>query len=169
MAALDLLGRRWALRVLWELRDGPLGFRALQAACDGMSSSVLRDRLHELTEAVLVERRDDAYQLTTLGADLGDSLAPLTRWAERWSEQLRSARGPLRRRRPRRRQPREPHRRRAGSPLEPYRVAPVGQDHDELVQVVTHGVEGGTQVLVGAVLDAVVELEAGQRSAGRRR
>jgi DNA-binding HxlR family transcriptional regulator len=89
MAALDLLGRRWALRVLWELRDGPLGFRALQAACDGMSSSVLRDRLHELTEAVLVERRDDAYQLTTLGADLGNSLAPLTRWADRWSEQLR--------------------------------------------------------------------------------
>ena len=56
MAALDLLGRRWALRVLWELRDGPLGFRALQAACDGMSSSVLRDRLRELTAAALVER-----------------------------------------------------------------------------------------------------------------
>src|SRR5690349_8624017 len=50
MAALDLLGRRWTLRVLWELRDGPLGFRAIQAACDDMSSSVLRDRLHELTE-----------------------------------------------------------------------------------------------------------------------
>jgi DNA-binding HxlR family transcriptional regulator len=89
MAALDLLGRRWALRVLWELRDGPLGFRALQAACDGMSSSVLRDRLNELTEASLVERRDDAYELTALGADLGDSLAPLTRWAERWGAQLR--------------------------------------------------------------------------------
>jgi DNA-binding HxlR family transcriptional regulator len=88
MAALDMLGRRWALRVLWELRDGPVGFRALQAACDGMSSSVLRDRLHELTEAALVERRDDAYQLTALGADLGQSLAPLTRWAERWNEQL---------------------------------------------------------------------------------
>jgi DNA-binding HxlR family transcriptional regulator len=88
MAALDLLGRRWALRVLWELRDGPLGFRALQAACDGMSSSVLRDRLHELTEAALVERQDDAYQLTALGAELGQALAPLTRWAERWSEQL---------------------------------------------------------------------------------
>jgi len=88
MAALDLLGRRWALRVLWELRDGPLGFRALQAACDGMSSSVLRDRLHELTEAALVERQDDAYQLTELGAELGQALAPLTRWAERWSEQL---------------------------------------------------------------------------------
>ena len=65
MAALDLLGRRWALRVLWELRDGPLGFRALQAACDGMSSSVLRDRLRELSVAALVERGDDE----TLHAD----------------------------------------------------------------------------------------------------
>jgi DNA-binding HxlR family transcriptional regulator len=88
MAALDLLGRRWTLRVLWELRDGPLGFRAIQAACDDMSSSVLRDRLHELTEAALIERDGEAYRLTALGADLGDSLAPLTRWAERWSQSL---------------------------------------------------------------------------------
>ena len=88
MAALDLLGRRWTLRVLWELRDGALGFRALQAACDDMSSSVLRDRLRDLTEAVLIERDGDAYRLTPLGADLSQSLAPLTRWAERWSKAL---------------------------------------------------------------------------------
>jgi DNA-binding HxlR family transcriptional regulator len=91
MAALDLLGRRWALRVLWELRDGPLGFRALQAACDGMSSSVLRDRLRELGEAGLVARQsDEAYALTSLGSDLRRSLTPLTRWAERWDHELRS-------------------------------------------------------------------------------
>ena len=45
MAALDLLGRRWALRILWELRDGPVGARALRERCDGMSSSVLYERL----------------------------------------------------------------------------------------------------------------------------
>ena len=89
MAALDLLGRRWALRVLWELRDGPLGFRALQAACDGMSSSVLRDRLRELSAAALVERGDDeSYALTALGVDLGTALTPLSRWAARWGDQL---------------------------------------------------------------------------------
>jgi DNA-binding HxlR family transcriptional regulator len=92
MAALDLLGRRWALRVLWELRDGPLGFRALQAACDGMSSSVLRDRLRELGEAGLVARgSEETYVLTPLGADLRRSLAPLTRWAERWDDELRAS------------------------------------------------------------------------------
>jgi DNA-binding HxlR family transcriptional regulator len=89
MAALDLLGRRWALRVLWELRDGPLGFRALQAACDGMSSSVLRDRLRELSAAALVQRGgDESYALTALGVELGTALSPLSRWAERWGEQL---------------------------------------------------------------------------------
>jgi DNA-binding HxlR family transcriptional regulator len=91
MAALDLLGRRWALRVLWELRDGPLGFRALQAACDGMSSSVLRERLRELGDAGVVEQEaDETYGLTDLGTDLRRSLAPLSRWAERWDEQLRA-------------------------------------------------------------------------------
>ena len=86
MAALDLLGRRWALRILWELRHGPLGARALQARCDGMSSSVLYERLRELTEARLV-RQDgtDAYLLTDLGASLGAALEPLDAWATKWA------------------------------------------------------------------------------------
>ena len=59
MALLDLLGRRWSLRVLWELRAGPVPtFRDLQAACGGVSSSVLTARLAELSEAGIV-RRDD--------------------------------------------------------------------------------------------------------------
>ncbi|WP_157545734.1 winged helix-turn-helix transcriptional regulator [Hamadaea tsunoensis] len=41
MAALDLFGRRWNLRVVWELRHGPVGFRDLRQRCDNMSSSVL--------------------------------------------------------------------------------------------------------------------------------
>jgi DNA-binding HxlR family transcriptional regulator len=87
MAALDLLGRRWALRVLWELREGPLGFRELQARCDGMSSSVLRTRLVELTAAGLIDQ-DGVYSLTRAGRDLERALRPLTRWAERWAEEL---------------------------------------------------------------------------------
>ena len=87
MAALDLLGRRWALRIMWELREGPRGFRALQADCDGMSSSVLRDRLRELVEAVVVERTDDdTYALSALGQELAEALAPLTGWSQRWAK-----------------------------------------------------------------------------------
>jgi DNA-binding HxlR family transcriptional regulator len=86
MAALDLLGRRWALRILWELRDGPLGARALRDRCDGMSSSVLYERLRELGAAGLVERDEaERYRLTRLGASLGAAIEPLDRWARGWA------------------------------------------------------------------------------------
>jgi DNA-binding HxlR family transcriptional regulator len=86
LAAMDLLGRRWALRVLWELREGPLGARALLARCDDMSSSVLYQRLRELQEAGLVHRdADDAYLLTPVGSSLGEALEPLDRWAQGWA------------------------------------------------------------------------------------
>jgi DNA-binding HxlR family transcriptional regulator len=85
MAALDLLGRRWALRVLWELRGDALAFRALQQACGGVAPSVLNTRLGELRSAGLVELREDGYALTPLGRALDDALTPLLRWAERWA------------------------------------------------------------------------------------
>jgi DNA-binding HxlR family transcriptional regulator len=84
MALLDLLGRRWALRVIWELRDGPLQFRMLQQRCAGMSSSVLNQRLHELRTAGIVELGDGGYRLTIEGRGLLDAFGPLDAWAERW-------------------------------------------------------------------------------------
>jgi DNA-binding HxlR family transcriptional regulator len=87
MALLDLLGRRWTLRMLWELREGTVGFRALQERCDGMSPSVLSQRLAELREAGIVWHDEDAaYALTQEGADLLGALAPLNDWALRWAE-----------------------------------------------------------------------------------
>jgi DNA-binding HxlR family transcriptional regulator len=89
MAALDLLGKRWTLRILWELRHESLGARALQERCDAMSSSVLYDRLRELTEAKLVaQTRNDEYQLTKLGASLQNALSPLDTWAKAWEKDL---------------------------------------------------------------------------------
>jgi len=86
MAALDLLGRRWALRILWELRAGPLGARALRQRCDGMSSSVLYQRLAELTETGLVDRDEaDHYTLTDLGRSLGTAIEPLDAWSRTWA------------------------------------------------------------------------------------
>lgn len=86
MAAMDLLGRRWALRVLWELRAESLGARALLARCDGLSSSVLYERLRELRDAGLIEKTaDGTYALTAHGAGLGRALAPLEAWAGTWA------------------------------------------------------------------------------------
>jgi DNA-binding HxlR family transcriptional regulator len=86
MALLDLIGRRWALRVLWELREAPAPtFRELQQRCGGISSSVLTDRLAELSEAEIVERADRGYVLTAAGQDLLNDLRALERWATRWA------------------------------------------------------------------------------------
>jgi DNA-binding HxlR family transcriptional regulator len=86
MALLDLLGRRWALRVIWELRSGePASFRALQHRCGGTSSSVLNQRLSELREAGVVELGPGGYALTGEGARLLDAFAPLEAWAARWA------------------------------------------------------------------------------------
>jgi DNA-binding HxlR family transcriptional regulator len=88
MALLDLLGRRWALRTIWELRDGPLLFRSLQERCDGMSSSVLNQRLRELRAAGIVEGGDGGYRLTREGGRLLDAFPPISDWAERWASRL---------------------------------------------------------------------------------
>lgn len=86
MALLDLLGRRWALRVLWELRDGPLTSRALRTACDEVSPTVLQARLSELREAGLVDHAAGrGYALTALGLELLSAFMPLYGFADRWA------------------------------------------------------------------------------------
>ncbi len=86
MALLDLLGRRWALRVLWELRAEPLAFRALQERGGGISPTALNTRLAELREAGLVALQDGGgYALTADGRALCTRLGPLDAWARRWA------------------------------------------------------------------------------------
>lgn len=85
MALLDLLGRRWSLRILWELREDPLTSRALRTACDEASPTVLQARLTELREAGFVELGEGGgYGLTPLGRELCETFMPLHRFAERW-------------------------------------------------------------------------------------
>ena len=90
MALLDLLGRRWTLRIIWELReDRALTSRALRAACDEASPTIMQARLGELREAGLVELEPgDGYRLTGLGKELFETFAPLHRFAERWSKRV---------------------------------------------------------------------------------
>ena len=85
MAALDLLGRRSSLRILWELRAGTaLTFRALQDAAM-TNPSLLNTRLKELREAGLVQHLGEGYPLTAAGSELLDALQPLSAWALRWA------------------------------------------------------------------------------------
>ena len=100
MALLDLLGRRWALRVVWELRADTLTFRELQARCGGISSSVLNQRVHELRDAGIIDAEERmGYGLTEEGEALLAALTPLYDWSARWGERARRAGDGGRRRR----------------------------------------------------------------------
>lgn len=88
MVLLDALGRRWAMRVLWELRAQALTFRELRASCDEVSPSVLNQRLAELRDLGFVELVDDGYQLTSEGRALEALIAPLDGFAKGWARRL---------------------------------------------------------------------------------
>lgn len=83
MRLLDLLGRRWTLRILWELRDEALTFRALRERCEEVSPTVLNTRLAELREAAIVEAAGEGYALTASGRALLPALKDLDRWAKK--------------------------------------------------------------------------------------
>ena len=89
MALLDLLGRRWVQRIVWELRGEALSFRALRSACDDISPSVLNARLNDLRAAGLVELTEEGYVLTAEGRSLLKLMLPLHEWAERWARRMR--------------------------------------------------------------------------------
>jgi DNA-binding HxlR family transcriptional regulator len=88
MVLLDVLGQRWVLRILWELRGGRLNFRGLQAACAGISPTVLNGRLKTLRALAIVDHDGAGYGLTVAGAELGEQLRSLSAWSERWAGSL---------------------------------------------------------------------------------
>ena len=87
MALLDLLGRRWVLRLVWELREEPQRFRELQERVGGASPTIVNARLRDLREAKLVELDPEAgYRLTALGQELLKLFLPLHVWSEKWAK-----------------------------------------------------------------------------------
>ena len=87
MVALDLLGRRGALRVIWELRDGPLTFRALQTAAE-MNPASLNTRIKELRAVEIIDHSGDGYHLTKHGRSLMAAFEPLQAWAANWAREV---------------------------------------------------------------------------------
>jgi DNA-binding HxlR family transcriptional regulator len=89
MVLLDLLGRRMALRVLWELSraDAPLTFRALQAAAE-TNPALLNSRLKELRAAGIIAHEGEGYVLSKEGRRLLRLLRPLSAWADQWASTL---------------------------------------------------------------------------------
>jgi DNA-binding HxlR family transcriptional regulator len=82
MALFDLLGRTWAMGIVWQLADRSLTFRELQSACDNVSPSLLSRRLKELRTAELVEHGETGYRLTALGSEVLGRLRPFAAVAD---------------------------------------------------------------------------------------
>lgn len=84
-----LLGKKWMMRIIWELRGEPLSFRQLQAACGQLSPSVVNQRLKQLQQSALVIKADrGGYALSPMGQDLLALYQPLKHWAVAWQRQM---------------------------------------------------------------------------------
>ena len=90
---LALLEARYALRVLWALRDGHAQtFRLLQDSVGGITPNTLNTRIKELREAGVVIHGGDGYSLTLSGQDLLKRLSDLQAFAGKWqAAQLKKA------------------------------------------------------------------------------
>lgn len=89
MALFDLLGRRWAMGVLWTLCEAETcAFGSLQQRCESISPAVLNRRLRELQAAKFVTKLPDGYAPTQLGRKLYEQLVPLGATAKAWDKLL---------------------------------------------------------------------------------
>lgn len=89
MALLDLLGRTWAMGIVWQLDQGSATFRELQQRCEQISPSLLNTRLKELKALKLVESTTDGYQLTKSGQELFAIISPLGDWSLLWANKIK--------------------------------------------------------------------------------
>jgi DNA-binding HxlR family transcriptional regulator len=92
MALFDLLGRRWAMGIVWNLNDGPCTFRELQERCETVSPTVLNTRIRELRAAGVLKDSAAGYRLSPQGARLYELLAPLGAWSKSWARSLEKPR-----------------------------------------------------------------------------
>ncbi len=88
MALFDLLGRTWAMGVIWQLQNGPYTFRDLQEKCESISPTILNSRIKELKESDIVERTLNGYQLTKRGNELIKVLRPFGEWSRNWAKEV---------------------------------------------------------------------------------
>ena len=84
---IDILGRKWVLRILWELNQGPCSFRELQSRCDDLSPTTINNRIKELmAESLVIKTLDAGYGLSPLGDELVELFMPLNNFAQRWQQ-----------------------------------------------------------------------------------
>ncbi|NEW38583.1 helix-turn-helix transcriptional regulator [Nocardia cyriacigeorgica] len=88
--AIDVVGGKWRLHLMWVLSDGPRRFSEIRRLLEGVSEKVLTENLRHLETSGVVRREvfpeippRVEYSLTPLGAELAEALRPLEEWGDR--------------------------------------------------------------------------------------
>lgn len=88
---LELLECRYALRILWALKDGHAQtFRLLADSVENVTPNTLNARLKALRAAGLIDHStaQGGYALTAPGADLAKRLEVLPAFATKWMDSM---------------------------------------------------------------------------------
>ncbi|WP_059010229.1 winged helix-turn-helix transcriptional regulator [Streptomyces specialis] len=98
-AAIDVVGGKWKVLILWALHDGARRFGELRRMVPGVSEKVLIQQLRELEADEIVHREvyrevppRVEYSLTALGVSLNAALEPLSAWGKRHMAHIESMR-----------------------------------------------------------------------------
>ncbi|MHA6764862.1 winged helix-turn-helix transcriptional regulator [Streptacidiphilus sp. PAMC 29251] len=85
---LDIVGDKWSLLVVRNLKDGPRRFSELNRGIEGISKRMLTVTLRSLERDGLLTRTvrnimppHVSYQLTPMGVTLREATAPLLEWS----------------------------------------------------------------------------------------
>lgn len=98
--AIDVVGGKWKLHMMWVLAEGPRRFGDIRRMLDGISEKVLTEQLRQLESDGIVKRTLYAevpprveYELTPLGRELEDALNPLEKWGDSLRRRILEAQG----------------------------------------------------------------------------
>jgi DNA-binding HxlR family transcriptional regulator len=99
-AAVDVIGGKWKVLILWALSERPHRFGELKRGVRGVSEKMLIQQLRQMEADGLVARRvfheippRVEYSLTELGLSLNEALGPLGDWGDLHMERIAAARG----------------------------------------------------------------------------
>ncbi|MBL1067956.1 helix-turn-helix domain-containing protein [Streptomyces sp. 7-21] len=99
-AAIDVVGGKWKVLILWALHEETRRFGELRRLIPGVSEKVLIQQLRELEADQIVHREvyrevppRVEYSLTDFGVSLNEALAPLGAWGDRHRARIEAVRG----------------------------------------------------------------------------
>jgi len=94
-AALDVIGGKWKVLIMWPLKNGASRFGELKREVPGISEKMLIQSLKEMELDGIVKRQDFKevpprveYSLTEFGQSLCDALSPLCEWGTKHMERI---------------------------------------------------------------------------------